>query len=324
MSKLKLKIGVLGAGNMGKNHIRVLSELSTIYDLVGFFEPRDKNAEEVEEKFNIKRYKNVEELIAMADAIDIVVPSSLHYDIAMKVAQSKKDCFVEKPLTLTSDDAIKLGKEFKKANKKLMVGHIERFNPTINELEKILANEEIVHIDIHRCSPYDGRINDADVVQDLMIHDIDILINALVDSEIVSLSALGTQVYNKENMDVVSALLRFENGITASIMASRVTEEKIRTVEIHTKNSYILVDLLNRKIQISRKTKFKLDIGFMPLYRQENIIEKIVVPAQEPLREELIHFANVIINNTQPKTSADDAIKAIQLTERIGEILYGK
>ena len=309
---------------MGKNHIRVLTELSSMYEVVGFFEPRDEIAKEVEEKFNIKRYKMVEELMEKVDAIDVIVPSSLHYEIAMNAIKNNKACFVEKPLTLISEEAKRLDTEFKKKNKILMVGHIERFNPTINELNKILKNEEVIHIDIKRCSPYDGRISDADVMQDLMIHDIDILINGLVNSKISHISAVGNTIHDKNRMDVVNAIIKFENGVSSSIMASRITEEKIRAIEIHTKNSYIYTDLLNRKIQISRKTNFKLDIGFLPLYRQENIIEKIFVPAQEPLREELIHFYNSVINNTIPKTSAADAVKSIELIEKIGEIVYAK
>lgn len=313
-----IKIGVIGAGNMGKNHIRCINDLKNDFELVGFTDKLESNIKFVEEKYGIKYFENIEELLSKVDAVTIAAPSSLHKEIGMLAAKNKVHALIEKPIALNKNDADELCEEFKKNNVKLMVGHIERYNPVITELKKILENEQIIAIDAKRCSPYDPRIADTNVIYDLMIHDIDIIFNFLNTSPISSLNTSAVKV-KSNRADYVQALVSHENGSISSVIASRATEDKIRKINIHTKNCYIVADLLNKTLTVSRKTSFDLDIGYVPTYKQENIIERIMIPNVEPLKAEYNEFARAIVEQKEPLTSGIDATKAVEIAGIIDE-----
>jgi len=184
-------------------------------------------------------------------------------------------------------------------------------------LSQIVAQEDIISMSFSRMSPFDRRVGDASVVEDLMIHDIDVL-NSLATSPIKKLCAQGAVVFS-DKLDFAQALISFENGSCASLTASRVTETKIRKAEINCKNAFILVDYLNRTVEISRKTNFVLDIGYDARYRQDNIVEKVFVPIAEPLRNEFSHFAECILTNAPIMTNGNMAIAALEICEQIGK-----
>lgn len=318
---MRVKVGIIGAGNMGKNHIRLVRELNNEFEFVGVHDPDENRINTL----GLSDYYFITEdaLIDAVDAIIVAAPSSLHKRIALKVAAANKHLLVEKPIALSATDAQEIVDAFSDTEKVLQVGHVERFNPVVLELEKIIINEDVVAVHIERCSSIDRRISDTDVVYDLMIHDVDILINGLMSgAKITSVISQGAKVYSQNYMDFVESLFKFDNGVVASIVSSRTTESKIRRIQLHCRNSYIDADLLNRTLTISRKTTYNLDVGYNPVYRQENIVEKVFVSNEEPLRAELKHFHNCIEKCKPAKTSGRSAVKSVQVLDAIKKQLY--
>ena len=312
-----IKIGVIGTGNMGKNHVRILSEERTDFELAAIYDANPETAASFAEKYRIKAEKSMDELLDHVDAVVIAVPSSLHYEVALKAAAKGVNALVEKPLALNFDDAQRMDEAFRSAGKVLMVGHVERYNPVVMEIQNIICNEKMIAVDIHRCSPYNPRISDADVISDLMIHDIDILCNGLGCGKIKRLNAQGKVVVSGDKLDYVQTLIQFENGVMGSITASRVTEDKIRTLDIHAHGGFIHADLLTRNLQISRRTSYTHDAGQTQMYKQESIVEKVMVPSFEPLRKELLTFADCIRNGAEPVTGGKASAYAIQVASAI-------
>lgn len=305
-----MKVGVCGVGNMGRNHLRVLSTMSEV-ELAGCYDVNLEVAQQQAAVYGIVAYASPEELFDVVDVVHIVVPSFLHVDCAVAAAQAGCHLLVEKPIALTLDGAQQIIDACKKANVKLCVGHVERFNPAIITLQEILRNEEIIALDFRRMSPFDQRVSDASVVQDLMIHDLDVL-NAIVNSPVKRIVAQGASVYT-DKLDYAQALIEFENSVLSSVTASRVTESKVRVAEVNTKGAFIVADYLNKTVRISRKTHFTLDVGHDLQYVQENIIEQVFVPASEPLRNEFKHFYKCIEEDAPIATDGAMAKKALEL-----------
>lgn len=315
-----IKIGVIGAGNMGKNHIRLASEIP-VFNLVGIYDVKPE-AKKVAEQYNINFYSELDDLLSNVNAVVIASKSSTHLEIALKTAEKGIHALVEKPLGLDSKEALSICGAFKKSNVVLAVGHVERYNPVVSEVEKMLKNEEVIAINARRFSPKDSRINDADVLQDLLIHDLDIIVNGLNESKIKKLYSNGRTVYNKELIDYVHSIIEFDNGVLATLEASRTTEDKVREINIHTTNSFIRMDLLNKSLTITRKTNYKFDFGYSPTYKQENITEKVFIPMVEPLRAELIDYADCIIYNKTPKTDGEKAFYTLQILDEMKKQIY--
>lgn len=318
---MRVKIGIIGAGNMGKNHIRLVREMNNEFEFMGVFDPdRDR----------IKAlgltdlcFETEDTLIEAVDAVIVAAPSSLHKRIALKVAAAGKHLLVEKPIALSAADGQEIVDSFANTKQVLQVGHVERFNPVVLELEKIVKNEDVVAVHIERCSPMDRRISDTDVVYDLMIHDVDILVNGLMsDANVESVTSLGAKVYSEKFMDYVECMFRFDNGVIGSVVSSRTTESKIRRIQLHCKNAYIDADLLHRTLTISRKTSYILDIGYDPAYRQENVVERVFVSNEEPLRAELKHFHNCIVESKAAKTNGKSALRSVKVLDTIKEQIY--
>lgn len=314
-----IKIGVIGVGHMGRNHLRVLKELNRDFELIGFTDKSEENIKFAEETYKIKYFKEIEELLNNVDAVVIAAPSSLHKEIGLLAAKHKVHALIEKPIALSEEDGKILCEEFAKNNVILMVGHVERYNSVVSELKKIIEKEEIIAIEAKRCSPFDPRISDTNVIYDLMIHDIDIIFNYLNTTAIENISAKAINVMSNNRADYVQAVLQHSNGTISSLVASRVTEDKVRTIDVHTKKCFIRADLLNKTLTVSRKTTFNLDIGYVPTYKQENIIEKIIIPNVEPLKAEHLEFAKAINEQRTPLTSGKDATKAVTIAEKINQ-----
>lgn len=314
-------IGVIGTGKMGKNHIRVIKSMGDKFKLVGIYDKNLENAKKVSESYDVKHFEDLDDLLCEIDAVVIATPSSLHKTMAMKCINAGINTFIEKPLALEIEDGKEIWNYAKDKPITCMVGHIERYNPVTCELAKILVSEEVLSFDIHRLSPFDKRIFDTDVVLDLMIHDIDLL-SAFINEEIIGIKSAGISVYSN-TYDYVQTLIKYESGKLASLTASRITEDKKRTVEINTKGAYIVADYLNRTIHITRKTKFSLDVGYATKYKQENIQEKVFVPMKEPLLAELEHFYDCIHNKKVPRTNIQNSLNVLklckQITNSIGE-----
>ena len=317
----KIKLGIIGVGNMGKNHVRLAREHEAYIDFAGVFDPDKERVKKME--LEDIAYDSEQELMEAVDAVIVAAPSSMHKKLGLMAAENGCHLLVEKPLALSYEDGKDLVEAFERTGKVLMVGHVERFNPVVTELEKVIKNEKIVAIETDRCSPMDRRISDTDVIYDLMIHDVDILINSIVpNAEIDHLHAVGTTSYSEHFKDYVQAVFRFDNGAVGSVVSSRATEGKIRSIRVHCDKACIEADLLHKSMEISRKTRYSLDVGYDPTYKQENIKEEIFVPNVESLKTEQLHFFECIRDNKMSKTSGVSALRSLKVLDAIKSEVY--
>lgn len=312
----KVRIGVIGAGNMGRNHIRILSLEKGPYEFVGFYDADQGRAAEIADQLSVTAFPRLEELLERVDAVTVAAPSSLHRELALAAARHRAHALVEKPLALTPEDAEEISRAFSEAGLILAVGHVERYNPVITELRKLIRHERIVALEARRYSPYDGRITDADVVQDLMVHDIDLACNVLIGGELPDVSSVGRSGASGR-LDYVQSLLRFEDGTVASIGASRMTQSKVREIVVHTDRSYIVADLLNRSLLAQRNTNLVIGQGQESAYRQDSVTQKIFVPIVEPLRMELVDFMDHVLSGSEPAANGQTACRTMRVAGTI-------
>lgn len=312
----QLKIGVIGVGNMGKNHLRILSEERGHFDLAGIYDVDLEHAEKLAAQYEVKAFPEVDALLEQLEAVVIAVPSSLHKELGLLAAAHGVHALIEKPLAVNSDQAGELCRAFAAHGRKLAVGHVERFNPVVSVLSKILKHEQIIAMEARRYSSFDGRIKDANVVEDLMIHDIDLVCSLMQGHCVTQVSSLG-RVVRSDRLDFVQGMLRFDNGVQATVSASRVTEDKVRELDIHTRDSFIKTDLLAKTLQISKNTSIVIDDGNKNSYKQDGITQKIFVPMVEPLRAELISFYESVVNDAPVEVDGRTAAGAISLCEEI-------
>ncbi|KGX89269.1 Gfo/Idh/MocA family protein [Pontibacillus marinus] len=315
-----MEVGVIGAGSMGENHIRVYSNLIDHCKLVGIYEVNEERAIEVSKRYGVKHFKSLDQLLQSVEAVSIAVPTEYHYEIGLKCIEHKVHMLIEKPIAKTVAEAEDLEEKAKIAGVKIQVGHVELYNPTVEILKKILVNEKIIAIDVHRLSPFNRRIESVDVVHDLMIHDLYILYHLLSD-EIDTFDAIG-RFYDNTIKHAI-AIATFQKGTIAQLTASFKTEGKIRTIRVITEDAFIQADLLNKTILISRSTSFFVN-SFSSNYNQQSIVEKVMIPQKEPLSVELEEFLNNIQNNKDPAITAKDGIKALSMTTAISEKIISK
>lgn len=320
--RTRIKIGVAGAGKMGQNHIRVLSELNSMFELVGIYDPDPEKAA-VAERYGVRYYTDYEELLEDVQAITLPCPTSLHKEMAIRAAKKGVHTLLEKPMAETQEDAREICEAFESRHLKLTVGYVERFNPVVKAMADIIQDMEIVSIEVHRCSPFDSRIYDVDVVADLMIHDLDIVMNALGKGMPEWVSAIGKKVYTTRFADYAQATLCFPDGVLAFVTTSRSTEDKIRTVCVHAKGAYIEGDLLNRTLTIKRGTNYYEDVKASNIkYKQSNITEQVVLPNVEPLKEEMRTFGMAIIDDAIPEITWDQVLHTMEVLDMVEGDIY--
>ena len=233
-----LKIGVLGAGHLGKIHINCIKQIDN-YDLVGFYDPAKETALQVEEEMRIKNFDSVDALIEAVDVVDIVTPTIRHFECASKALQKRKHVFIEKPIVATPEEANALKKLADEAGVKVQVGHVERFNPAFIAAEPFI--EEPLFIEVHRLAQFNPRGTDVPVVLDLMVHDLDILLT-IVKSPIAHISASGVGIVSP-SPDITNVRIEFENGTVANLTASRMSMKYMRKTRIFQKGAYITISL---------------------------------------------------------------------------------
>ncbi|MGG1596250.1 Gfo/Idh/MocA family oxidoreductase [Paenibacillus naphthalenovorans] len=316
-----VRVGVLGVGSMGQNHARIYGRLRTQCDFIGLYDPDFERASSLASMYNTKAYSNMDELIDQVDAVSIAVPTKLHYEIAKKVLNYKKHTLIEKPITTEIDDAVSINNLAKENNLVLQVGHIERFNPAVQELKKIIDSEDVLAIDFKRLSPYDPRTKDTDVVQDLMIHDLDIVKFLFPNLVFHQIQAVGQSPITKNTADYAQVLMH-EPNLMISLTASRITEEKIRTISVHTRHAFISADLIERKIIVSRRTSVSFENERNSSYRQESIIERVYVPNYEPLQVQLESFLDCVSKGGKPLVTGEDGLYALSMVENIRQKIY--
>lgn len=319
-----VRVGVIGVGNMGQHHTRVLSRFKDV-ELVGVSDVNVERGLDTAGKYRIRFFEDYQELLKHVDAVCVAVPTRLHHTVGMACLNAGVHVLIEKPIAASIAEAESLVNAAAETNCILQVGHIERFNPAFQELHKVLKTEELLALEARRMSPYSQRANDVSVVLDLMIHDIDLLLE-LAGSTVTTLTASGSRASNSGYLDYVTATLGFSNGIVATLTSSKVTHRKIRSITAHCKNSLTDADFLNNEILIHRQTiaDCSADYGQV-LYRQDGLIEKVYTSNIEPLHAELEHFINCVRGGEKPSVGGEQALKALRLASLIEQMaLDGK
>ena len=316
-----LKMGVIGVGNMGQHHVRVLSLLKDI-ELIGVSDANLARGIEIASQYRTQFYENYEELLPSVDAVCIAVPTRLHHEVGVRCLQAGVHILIEKPIAASITEAESLVNLAAKTGCILQVGHIERFNPAFRELSKVIQTENILALEARRLSPYSSRANDVSVVLDLMIHDIDLLLE-LSASPVVKLTASGSASSNSGNLnlDYATANLGFANGVVATLTASKVTHRKIRCLAAHCKNSLIETDFLKNEILIHRHQQTNFPAEQQQLfYKQDGITEKVYTSNVEPIYAEIEHFVNCIRGGERPSVGGEQALKALRLASLIEQM----
>ena len=298
-----MKVGVIGTGTMGRNHVRVYSELKAVEEIYVFDLNKDR-ADRMKE-YDAIICDSVEKLLNNVDAVSICVPTKYHFDVAKTVIEKNIHCLVEKPITLTVSEGEELLDLLRDKNLVVGVGHIERFNPIVNEIKKIIKNP--YYIEIKRHNPASARITDSSVIEDLMIHDIDIVFNVLFDED-------EYRIYSAGNSNLCNVIVTFGDSVTA-LSASRMASKKIRTIYIEEEDFTIEGDFMAQDIYIYRKPeKYRME---NERYMQENIIEKVLVNKIEPLKVELKTFVDCVIKGKEFPVTPEQALKNLKICEEI-------
>ena len=314
-----LKVGVFGVGHLGKFHLNNWKEIPGV-ELVGFFDPNDKNANEVAEKYQLKRFTDPAKLIAASDAIDVIAPTDHHFSICEKAIKKGKHVFVEKPLAHTMDEARALVKLVKESNVKLQVGHVERFNPAFLAISNMDLHP--LFIEVHRLAEFNPRGTEVSVILDLMIHDIDIILS-IVKSDVKNISASGVAVMT-ETPDIANVRIEFNNGCVANLTSSRISMKKMRKIRLFQKDAYIGIDFLEKKSEIIKlkgtetdgPNSFSFDIE-TPNGKKTIAILNPEVPVVNAIKRELEEFKSAIENNTKTIVSEIDGLMAMDVAHQI-------
>jgi len=316
-----LKAGVLGAGHLGKIHLRLLHQ-SEKYDLVGFYDADETNAKKIEAELGYKYFNTIEGLIDAVDVVDIVTPTLSHFECAKLAISKGKHIFIEKPITNTVKEAETIRSLVAENNVKGQVGHVERFNPAFKAVKHQIENP--MFIETHRLAEFNPRGTDVPVVLDLMIHDIDIILS-VVQSKVKTISASGVSVIS-DTPDIANARIEFENGCVANLTASRISLKNMRKTRFFQKDAYISVDFLEKKCEVVKMKDAPASPGDfdMILQNAEGVKKQIYfdnpdVSDNNAILDELETFADAINNNTKPIVTLHDGTEALRVATMIIE-----
>lgn len=314
-----LKAGVLGAGHLGKIHLKLLQQ-SDKYELVGFYDADQKAAATIETDLGYKSYESMDALIEACDMIDVVTPTIHHYDCAEKVIKAGKHLFIEKPITQTAQEAQAILKLARQYGVKGQVGHVERFNPAFMAVRDKIENP--MFIEAHRLAEFNPRGTDVPVVLDLMIHDIDAILS-VVNSPVKQVSASGVSVIS-ETPDIANARIEFENGCVANLTASRISMKKMRKARFFQRDAYISVDFLEKQCEVvkMKDAPKEPDDFAMILTNAEGVKKQIYfdnpeIPANNAILDELETFADAINNDGQPVVTLKQGAQALEVALQI-------
>lgn len=324
MSDKKPKIGVVGAGHLGKHHIKHLSNHKGV-DFVGVFDTNEDSLKNICDEFSVKPLQSLEELISLCEAVNIVTPTNTHFDIARKFLNQKKDVFIEKPLTNTVEEALSLINLAKTNECIVQVGHIERFNPTINKLKELVDNPH--YIEIERLAPFQARGTEVPVVLDLMVHDIDLILE-MVNSPLESIQASGAKMMSN-SIDLAHAHIKFQNGVVANLKSSRIAQNYVRKIRTYQKDFYSITDLMIPQIELyglehhnmfSEKLKSQevdTNTGVKTLY-----YEKFIPENKDALLEEINDFIHCINTRSKPNVDGQAGANALEIALQIENEIF--
>lgn len=316
---MKLKVGVLGAGHLGKIHLKLLNQ-SEKYDLIGFYDPDTNNAKNVAKEFGYKNFNSVTELINKVDVVDIVTPTLSHYNCAKEAIEAGKHIFVEKPITKTIEQADELLELIKKHGVKGQVGHVERFNPAFTAVKDQIHSP--MFIETHRLAEFNPRGTDVPVVLDLMIHDIDIILS-VVNSNVKNVSASGVSVIS-DTPDIANARIEFENGCVANLTASRISLKNMRKSRFFQKDAYIAVDFFEKATEVVKMkdapknpSDYDMILQNAEGIRKQIYFENPTIENNNAILDELETFANAIKTDTTPIVSLRQGTEALKVAHMI-------
>ena len=319
---MNLRVGVIGTGMMGQRHCRVYSTLRRA-QLVGVCDANPAAGNRVARQYDVTFYETIEDLLTNVDAVTLATPTQSHFELAMRCLAQGVHVLIEKPITETLEQAETLAKAAEASRLVVQIGHIERFNPTYIELKHVLEGMTLLAVNLRRLSPYEGSNTDVDVVLDLMIHDIDLALD-LMGQEPTSVAAYGLTVFSGA-IDHATVQLGFDSGPLLTMTASRVTEQKVRAINVTAKKAYVEGDLLNKSISVHRRTvgEYLSQNNHQGIkYRQESIVERISVPMAEPLFLELQSFVESILERKPSSIPARDGLKTLRLATLIQNTIY--
>ena len=328
----KVKVAVLGAGSLGKEHVRIYAELAAAgqIEFVGVYDTSAETAQRFAQKYGICTFGSADEAAAASDAVSIVTPTTSHYELASALLRQRKDVLLEKPMTDNAAQAAELVQLAQQHNCVLQVGHVERFNPVFKYLETVATDPRF--IETHRLSPYPARSTDIGVVLDLMIHDLDVVL-AFVKSPVTSVDAVGIPVLSKSE-DIANARLRFANGCVANLTVSRVRPERMRKIRVFSGGampSYISLDYRaqegfiyrvarddEQESSLLKKLLRAKDSTIVSQFAGKRIVrEPVPIAKEEPLKLELQHFVQCVQAHRTPMVSGESAKRALDLAFEI-------
>ena len=314
-----LKAGVLGAGHLGKIHLRLLQQ-SEKYELVGFYDPFTENAQKIAKEFGYKLFDSIDDLIDAVDVVDIVTPTLSHFDCAKQAIEKGKHIFIEKPITNTLQEAEAIRTLASQNHVRGQVGHVERFNPAFTAVKDMIDTP--MFIETHRLAEFNPRGTDVPVVLDLMIHDIDIILS-VVKSKVKNVHASGVSVIS-ETPDIANARIEFENGCVANLTSSRISMKNMRKSRFFQRDAYISVDFLEKKSEVVKMKDVpeNPDEFAMILQNAEGVKKQIYfdnpdVVENNAILDELESFADAINNNTTPIVSLSQGTEALRVAHMI-------
>lgn len=321
-----LKAGVLGAGHLGKIHLRLINQ-SDKYELVGFYDPDEKNAKKIVKEFGYKYFASIDDLIDAVDVVDIVTPTLSHYECALKAIKKGKHVFLEKPITKTVKEAEELIDLAKKNNVKGQVGHVERFNPAFIAVKEKVENP--MFIETHRLAEFNPRGTDVPVVLDLMIHDIDIILS-VVKSPVKKINASGVSVISK-SPDIANARIEFENGCVANLTASRISLKNMRKSRFFQRDAYISVDFLEKQVEVVKMKdapknpdEYALVLQNAEGDKKQIYFENPKVTQNNAILDELESFADAINTNIETAVSLEHGTAALKVAMEIVALVEGE
>ena len=324
MNKKKTRVGVIGAGHLGKHHIKHLANHGEI-EFIGAFDKNKSALNKVCEEFSVKALDSIDQLIFQCDAVNIVTPTDTHFDIAKKFLDNKKDVLIEKPITNTVEEAQSLIDLAKKNGCIIQVGHIERFNPTINKLKNFIKDPH--YIEIERLAPFQSRGTEVPVILDLMVHDIDLVLE-IVSSPIKNIHASGAKMMSN-TIDLAHAHIKFENGVVANLKSSRISQNYVRKIRTYQNNLYSITDLMIPQIEVYSLEKSNL---FTENVISKNVdaggqdkmlyYEKFSPEKKDALLEEINNFIKSIKTRKSPNVSGEDGKKALEIALQIENKIF--
>jgi predicted dehydrogenase len=299
----RIRIGIVGAGSIGKNHARIYAELEGV-DFAAVLDTNPETARAISDQYGAKVIGTLDEFAELVDAATVATPTPDHFRIGMKLLSRGKHLLIEKPITETPEQAQELVKLAQERSLILQVGHVERFNPVLSVLEERLTRPRF--IEAHRLSPYPFRSVEIGVILDLMIHDLEIILH-LVRSPVKSIDAVGVTVLSKGE-DIANARIRFQNGCVANVTASRIHMEKTRKIRVFQEDAYLSLDYQNQSGEMHRLIDGKI------------VREAVEINKDEPLKRELQSFVECSRAGIQPVVTGSEAAAALALAIEITEL----